>query len=343
MTVDLRTRYLGLELANPLVPSASPLGADLDTLHRLEEAGAAAVVLPSLFEEQIERDAVRAHRLFESHRHSFGEAAAGYFPPVEDYRTGPDSYLEHLTAAKARLSIPVIASLNGVSTGGWTRYATLLEEAGADALELNVYLLATDPGHTAAQVEQRYLDLVAAVRDAVRIPLAVKIGPYFSSMANMARRLVEAGADGLVLFNRFYQPDIDLDRLDVSPTVELSTPWEARLRVRWIAILRGSIRASLAATGGVHSTGDVLKLLLAGADVTMLASALLRQGPDHLATLLAELEQWLVEREYESVEQLKGSLSHEHSPDPAAFERANYVRALSNWHGPDRDGPAGLA
>ena len=331
MSVDLGTCYLGLRLANPLVPSASPLGAELDTLRRLEEAGAAAVVLPSLFEEQIEHEAVEAHELGELRAHSFGEATFGFFPALEDYRTGPETYLEHVAAAKAALSIPVIASLNGASTGGWTRYATLLEEAGADALELNVYLLAADPDATAAEVEQRYLDLVAAVREAVSIPLAVKVGPYFSSLANMARRLVAAGADGLVLFNRFNQPDIDLDVLDVLPTVELSRPWEARLPLRWIAILRGRVQASLAATGGVHSAAEVLKLLLVGADVTMMASALIRHGPAHLGTVLAETRTWLEENEYESVEQLKGSLSHEHSPDPAAFERSNYMKALASW------------
>ncbi len=331
MSVDLATRYLGLELANPLVPSASPLGARLDTLRRLEEAGAAAVVLPSLFEEQFENEAVAAHELRELRAHSFGEATLGYFPALEDYRTGPETYLEHVAAAKAALSIPVIASLNGASVGGWTGYAALLEQAGADALELNVYLLATDPEATAADVEQRYLDLVAAVREVVSIPLAVKVGPYFSSMANMARRLVATGADGLVLFNRFNQPDIDLDVLDVAPTVELSRPWETRLPLRWIAILRGRVGASLAATGGVQSATEVLKLLLVGADVTMMASALIRHGPGHLETVLRDTRAWLEANEYESVEQLKGSLSHEHSPDPAAFERSNYMKALASW------------
>lgn len=331
MSVDLTTRYLGLELANPLVPSASPLGARLDTLRRLEEAGAAAVVLPSLFEEQFEHEAVAAHELRELRAHSFGEATLGYFPALEDFRTGPETYLEHVAAAKAALSIPVIASLNGASVGGWTGYAALLEQAGADALELNVYLLATDPEATAADVEQRYLDLVAAVREVVSIPLAVKVGPYFSSMANMARRLVATGADGLVLFNRFNQPDIDLDVLDVAPTVELSRPWETRLPLRWIAILRGQVAASLAATGGVQSAAEVLKLLLVGADVTMMASALLRHGPGHLETVLRDTRAWLEANEYESVEQLKGSLSHEHSPDPAAFERSNYMKALASW------------
>ncbi len=334
MTVDLSTRYLGLELANPIVPSASPLGRDLETLRELEEAGAAAVVLPSLFEEQIEHDAVETQRLASFDSESFGEATFGYFPELDEYRTGPEDYLHHVADAKTLLSIPVIPSLNGTSTGGWTRYAKLLEEAGADALELNVYLLATDVVATSTEVEQQYLDLVASVRESVNVPLAVKIGPYFSSLGHMAWRLVEAGADGLVLFNRFYQPDIDLDDFGVSPTVELSTAAELRLPLRWIAILRGKLEASLAATTGIHTAGDVLKALLVGADVTMMASALLEFGPRHVRNVLAELEAWLLENEYESVEQLKGSLSHEHSPDPAAFERTNYMRVLASWRPP---------
>ncbi len=330
MSADVRTRYLGLELANPLVPSASPLGADLEMLRRLEEAGAAAVVLPSLFEEAIEEEALRAQCL-ERHAGAFGEAAFGYFPPVAGYRTGPDAYLDHVAAAKAALSIPVIASLNGTTAGGWIRYAELLEQAGADALELNVYFLAADPSADAAEVERRYVDLVAAVRRSIRIPLAVKVGPFFSATASMALRLVEAGADGLVLFNRFYQPDVDLETRGVVPAVTLTTPADARLALRWIAILRGRVDASLAATGGVHSAAEVLKLLLVGADVTMMASALLLHGPGRLAEVLAGVRAWLDEQEYDSVEQLKGSLSHERSPDPAAFERANYVRAVSAW------------
>lgn len=334
MTVDLSTRYLGLELANPIVPSASPLGRDLETLRQLEEAGAAAVVLPSLFEEQIEHDSVETQRLASFESESFGEATFGYFPELDEYRTGPEEYLQHVADAKTLLSIPVIPSLNGTSSGGWTRYAKLLEEAGADALELNVYLLATDVVATSAEIEQQYLDLVASARETVDIPLAVKIGPYFSSLGHMAWRLREAGADGLVLFNRFYQPDIDLERFGVSPTVELSTAAELRLPLRWIAILRGRVEVSLAATTGIHTASDVLKALLVGADVAMMASALLEFGPRHVRTVLEELEAWLVENEYESVEQLKGSMSHEHSPDPAAFERTNYMRVLASWRPP---------
>ena len=334
MSVELTTRYLGLELEHPIVPSASPLGARLDTLRRLEEAGAAAVVLPSLFEEQIEQQAFDAHHLVEQHAQSFGEANLGYFPELNDYKTGPGAYLDLVASAKEALSIPVIASLNGSSAGGWTRYAALLQEAGADALELNVYLLATDPNETSVEIESRYLELVEAVRDTVAIPLAVKIGPYFSSLANMAVRLVDAGADGLVLFNRFLQPDIDLLELEVEPSMELSTPGDARLSLRWIAILRGVVTASLAATGGVHSATEVAKMLLVGADVTMMASALLLHEPEHLSRVLADTRGWLEENEYASVAQLRGSLSHEHSPDPAAFERASYIKVLTSWPDP---------
>ncbi len=330
MSPDLSTTYLGLKLASPLVPSASPLTANLDMLKRLEEAGAAAVVLPSLFEEQIEHDQIDLHALLEYGTDSFGEALT-YFPELDVYNAGSEDYLEHLAAAKEALSIPVIASLNGVSTGGWTRYASLVQETGADALELNVYAVETDPDASAASIEERTLQLVARVREAVTIPLAVKVGPYYSAFANVARQLADAGADGLVLFNRFLQPDIDLETLDVTPQIALSTSAELLLRLRWIAILRGRVPASLAATGGVHTAEDVLKLLLVGADVTMLASALLQRGPELLPELRADVEAWLTEREYESVEQLKGSMSQASCPDPAAFERGNYMRALVSY------------
>ncbi len=335
MSPDLSTTYLGLKLASPLVPSASPLTANLDMLKRLEEAGAAAVVLPSLFEEQIEHDQIDLHALLEYGTDSFGEALT-YFPELDVYNAGSEDYLEHLAAAKEALSIPVIASLNGVSTGGWTRYASLVQETGADALELNVYAVETDPDASAASIEERTLQLVARVREAVTIPLAVKVGPYYSAFANIARHLADAGADGLVLFNRFLQPDIDLETLEVTPQIALSSSAELRLRLRWIAILRGRVPASLAATGGVHTAEDVLKLLLVGADVTMLASALLQRGPELLAELRADVEAWLTEREYESVEQLKGSMSQASCPDPAAFERGNYMRALVSY-APRRD------
>jgi dihydroorotate dehydrogenase (fumarate) len=333
MSVDLRTRYLGMELANPLVPSASPLCSRIDTLRRLEDAGAAAVVLPSLFEEQIEHEALQVHWLLEWGAHSFVEAAS-YFPELDDYNTGPDAYLRHVELTKAELGIPVIASLNGATRGGWVRFAKRIEEAGADALELNIYLVAANPDLGAEEVERRYLDLVAAVREQVRIPIAVKVGPFFSSFANMARRLVEAGADGLVLFNRFLQPDIDLEELRVDPTLHLSTPEEIRLPLRWIAILRDRVEASLAASSGVHSAEDAVKLLLVGADVVMMASALFKYGPEHLGAVLEGLRAWLEDRDYASVEQAKGSMSHARSPDPSGFERANYMQALTTYVSP---------
>ncbi|MGE5756436.1 MAG: dihydroorotate dehydrogenase-like protein [Planctomycetaceae bacterium] len=334
MSVDLRTRYLNLELASPLVVSACSLTGKVETLVRLEEAGAAAVVLPSLFEEQIEHDEMEAYKFYEDPANSFSEALT-YFPEVEDdNNSGPEIYLRHVEAAKAALTIPVIGSLNGTSQGGWVRYARLIQEAGADALELNVYYVVTDPKMTSAQVEDRYIELVTAVRESVSIPLAIKIGPFFSALPNMARRLVAAGADGLVLFNRFLQPDIDPETRSVTPNLVLSTSDELRLPLRWIAILRGQLRASLAATTGVHTAEDVLKMLLAGADVTMLASALYKHGPDHLRALLDGVRSWLEEKEYRSVAQMKGSASQVNSPNPAAFERSNYIKTLTTFIGP---------
>lgn len=327
---DLATTYLGLALRNPLVPSASPLGADLEMLKRLEEAGAGAVVLPSLFEEQIEHEELEVHRLLSSGTDSFGEALS-YFPELADYRTGPDTYLEHVAAAKQALSIPVIASLNGISPGGWTRYARLMAEAGADAVELNDYFVAADPTVPAAAVEATLLELVRTVRASTDVPLAVKVGPYFSAFAHLASELVDAGADGLVLFNRFVQPDIDLDLLEVTVQAHLSTSAELLVPLRWIALLHGRVGCSLAGSGGVHTAADAVKLLLAGADVTMLASALLRHGPARLAEVLRGVEQWLDAREYVSVKQLKGSLSQAACPDPAAFERAGYMKALVTY------------
>lgn len=330
---DLRTRYLGLELANPVVPSASTLSSRIDTLKRLQDAGAAAVVMQSLFEEQIEHEEIEIHRMLEAGAHSFPEAIT-YVPELEDYNIGPEAYVRHLEQTKHELEIPVIGSLNGASTGGWVRHAKLISDAGADALELNIYYVAADPNLTSAEVEQRYIDLVAAVRSSVEIPLAVKVGPFFSSMANMARRLVEAGADGLVLFNRFLQPDIDLETLGVDPTLHLSTSEELRLPLRWIAILRGRVDASLAATTGVHTWEDAMKLILAGADVTMMASALFKHGPEHVTAVLDGIRTWLDEHEYVSVEQAKGSVSQAACPDPVAFERSNYMRALVSFTSP---------
>jgi len=326
----LRTTYLGLELRSPLVASASPLTRELDSLRRLEEAGAAAVVLPSLFEEQIAHEALELDRLMDTGAESFGEAL-GYFPALDDHPTGPDRYLELVQEAKGALSIPVIASLNGTTAGGWVHHAKLIEEAGADALELNVYLIATDPDHTAADVERRYLELVGAVRETIEIPLAVKLGPYFSAFAHMARELDGAGADALVLFNRFYQPDIDLETLAVAPHLVLSTSDELRLPLRWIALLHGRVGVELAATTGVHTAQDSIKALLAGAQVTMMTSALLHHGPEHLTEVEAELRAWIDEREYASVDQLRGSVSQRAIANPEAFERANYIRELTTY------------
>lgn len=330
MNTNLETRYLGLVLKNPLVVSACPLTGDIDYLRKLEEAGAAAAVLPSLFEEQIEHDETELHRVLARQTESFAESLT-YFPEMDDYNTGPSDYLHHLEQAKQVIGIPLIGSLNGTSQGGWIRYARLIEEAGADALELNIYIVSTDPNETAAQIEQRYLDLVAEVQQSISIPVAVKIGPYFSSLPNFARRLVEAGASGLVLFNRYLEPDIDLETLEVQPRLELSTRHEVRLPLRWIAILRDQLTVSLAATSGVHFSDDVVKVLLAGADVAMMASVLMRFGPSAISKLLDELRYWLEEREYESVEQLKGSMSRANCPNPAGLDRANYMHALVNF------------
>ncbi|MFH1104719.1 MAG: dihydroorotate dehydrogenase-like protein, partial [Actinomycetota bacterium] len=292
MTPNLETTYLGMTLRNPLVVSASPLGRDLGRLRRLEDSGAAAVVLPSLFEEQIERVSLNLHAALLGGTDSFAEALS-FLPEMAAYNTGPDHYLDLIQRARRELKIPVIASLNGSSAGGWTAYARRMEEAGASALELNVYFLAADMDETSEMVERRYLDIVSSVRSTVSIPLAVKVGPFFSSMANMAGRLVKAGAEGLVLFNRFYQPDIDLERLEVVPNVVLSSSMELRLPLRWIAILHGRVEASLAATTGVHDHLDVVKLLLAGADVTMMASVLLRHGSGRLEEIHDGLLEWL--------------------------------------------------
>lgn len=329
--MNLATSYMGLQLANPIVPSASPLTRSIESLQHLETAGAAAVVLPSLFEEQIEHDAMAVHAALNFGAEISAESAGGYFAEMDDYNTGAADYLDRLRAAKEALSIPVIASLNGTSTGGWTLYARVLEDAGADALELNIYLIAADRDRTGSLVEKEYLDLVHAVRAAVSIPLAVKIGPFFSSTANMAARLAAAGADGLVLFNRFYQPDIDLETLSVVPNLVLSTSDELRLVLRWMALLHGRVDASLAATTGVHTADDVLKLVLAGADVTMMASALLKHGPDLITTVLRDVSKWLTERHYVSLDQARGSLSQRSSPDPSAFERSNYMHALVDY------------
>jgi dihydroorotate dehydrogenase (fumarate) len=330
MSVDLSSRYLGLALANPVVASASPLTGSLDSLKRLQDAGVGAVVLPSLFEEQIEHEEMATHNLM-LYGAELSPEARGFFPEMRAHETGTANYLKLIGDARKALAVPVIASLNGHTPGGWTRIAKQCEEAGAHAIELNVYFLATDPADTADVVERRYLDLVASVRATTRIPVAVKVSPYFSAMAGMAMRLVGAGASGLVLFNRFVQPDIMLDELEVAPHLVLSTSDELRLALRWIAILHGRVEASLAATGGAHTPDDVLKLLLAGADCVMVASSLLKHGPQHVGTLVRGVEGWMRERDYESVAQMKGSLSQRACPDPDAFERSNYMKALKSY------------
>ncbi|MCI0394409.1 MAG: dihydroorotate dehydrogenase-like protein [Chloroflexi bacterium] len=328
--MDMSTTYLGLKLKNPLVPSSSPLSRNLASLRRMEDHGAAAVVLYSLFEEQINQESHTLNHYLTQGAESYPEALT-YFPEAREYQSGPEEYMEHIYQAKTVLDIPVIASLNGVSTGGWVRYARDIKQAGADALELNVYYLPTDPNLTGSEIEQIYLDVLRDVKAVVSIPVAMKLSPYFSSVANMAQRLVEAGANGLVLFNRFYQPDLDIEKLEVVPHLLLSNSAELRLPLRWIALLYGRVRADLALTTGVHTAEDVLKGLMAGASVTMLASELLRNGVGRLSELLFDLEAWLIEHEYGSLAQLWGSLSQINCAEPAAFERANYMRVLSSF------------
>jgi dihydroorotate dehydrogenase (fumarate) len=325
---NLRTRYLGMELRSPLVASSSPLTGTLDGLRRLEAAGAGAVVLPSLFEEDLAEETQQVDALLATGA-TGAEAHAGY-PDQAGYGAGPAAYLALVAQAKAALEIPVVASLNGVSRGGWVRYASRLEAAGADALELNIYYVSSRPGLSGSDVEWHYLDVVRAVRQTTRLPLAVKLSPYFSSLTSMAGQLVEAGAGGLVLFNRFYQPDLDIEAMEVLPALELSTSTELRLPLRWIAILHRRHRVSLAASTGVHSATDVLKVLLAGADVAMMTSALLRNGPDHLRPLEVQVHDWMDRHSFETVEQLRGRLSQRSVPNPAAFERANYIKTLAS-------------
>jgi dihydroorotate dehydrogenase (fumarate) len=330
----LHTAYLGLDLRSPIVASAGPATGNLETAIRLEEAGAGALVLPSLFEEEILHEEAELNRALEVGSGQFPEASS-YFPTIEAIETTADRYLSMLQRTKKNLSIPVLASLNGASPGGWVRYAKVLQDAGADALELNLYRVAADPHHSAAQVERDDLDIVTEVRRAISIPLAVKLSPYYSSLANFAGRLADAGADGLVLFNRFYQPDLDLDTLNVVPRVELSDPGELRLPLRWLAILHPSLhrRASLAASTGVYSGADVAKALLVGADVAMMTSAVLRHGPEHIRAAEGGLRAWMTEHGYQDVAELRGSVSHAATPDPGAFERAHYRRTLHSWAG----------
>ena len=330
----LATHYLGLALRSPLVASAGPLTGHLETLVQLQDAGAGAVVLPSLFEEEVVGEALRLDRALELGAEQSGEAT-GYFPTMDFSDLGPDRHVRLVEEAKAALDVPVVASVNAVRPGSWSRYAMLMADAGADAVELNLYSVPADATRTAAEVEESYLATVEEVREAVMVPLAVKLSPFFSSPAHFARRAVAAGADGLVLFNRFYQPDIDLETLDVLPSVQLSDPFELRLPLRWIAILRGLLRGtSLAATSGVHSGRDAAKALLVGADVVMMTSALLRHGPEHIELVTRELQQFMEENDYDSVDQLRGSVSHTAAANPSAFERANYIQVLSSYRLP---------
>ena len=327
---ELSTSYLGLPLPHPIVASAGPLSHDLDGIRRLEDGGAAAVVLFSLFEEQIRWENDTLTRLTAIGAESTGEVSS-YFPPIGDFVAGPDAYLDLVRRARQAVNIPIIASLNGVTSSGWVDYARLMHTAGASAIELNIFYIPADASVTGRDVEQRYEDVVSAVSRAVTIPVAVKVSPFFSATGEMARRLVSAGARGLVLFNRFYQPDVDLDRLEVTPTIELSSPVEIRLPLLWIAVLHGRVEASLAATTGVHTYAEVAKYLLAGADAVMTTSALLTHGPGHVRTLVDGLAAWLDSKGFESVAQIKGSMSQRHVTDPSAFERANYMKVLQSW------------
>jgi dihydroorotate dehydrogenase (fumarate) len=329
-TIDLSTTYLGLKLKNPLVASASPLCEDLGNIRRMEDAGAAAVVLQSLFEEQLEIESDDLDRFLIESSESSAESVT-HFPEMTGWVRGPDEYVEHVRACKKAVKIPVIASLNGTTKGGWLGYARRIEQAGADALELNIYSIPVDPDVTGEQVEQRYVEIVQAIKAEVQIPVAVKLGPYFSSMANMGRKLDAAGADALVLFNRFYQPDYDLESLEVVPNLILSSPHELLLRLHWVAVLYGQVKADLALTGGIHAATDVVKAMMAGAKVAMMTSALLKRGINYLDTLATELLIWMGEHEYDSIKQMQGSMSRNAVPQPAAFERVNYMKVLSSY------------
>jgi dihydroorotate dehydrogenase (fumarate) len=340
---DLTATYLGLHVSGPVIASAGPLTGRVETLLQLEAAGASAAVLPSLFEEEIVAEELSLHEALEQGTNSFAESL-DYFPHTDFYDIGPQRHVRLVEEAKRRLSIPVIASVNAAHRGSWKSYATMMTDAGADAIELNVYAMATDPARSAAEVEASCLDLISDVRGVVTVPLAVKLSPYFSSLPHFAAAVVEAGADGLVLFNRFYQPDLDLRTLAVRPTVELSVPADLRLPLRWLAIVRPQLpETSLAATSGVHSAEDVVKALLVGADVTCMTSAVLLHGAEHIGIVLDGLRAWLQDNEYESVAQLRGSVSSAGAEDPAAFERANYVKVLSSYQPAPKQTPSSLA
>jgi dihydroorotate dehydrogenase (fumarate) len=328
--MDLSTTYLGMKLRTPLVPSASPLSEEIENIKRMEDAGASAVVLYSLFEEQLRLERYELHHHLTHHTDSFPEALT-FFPEPEEFHVGPEVYLDHIRKAKEAVDIPIIASLNCTSVGGWINYSKKIEQAGADALELNVYYIPTDMELIPEQVEQTYVDVLKAVKSEVKIPVALKLSPFFSNMAYMARRLDKAGADALVLFNRFYQPDIDLETLEVRPNIILSTPHALRLPLRWIATLYGRIKSDLAATSGIHTAEDVLKMLMVGANITMLCSILLRHGIEHICVIEKGMRKWMEEHEYESVRQMQGSISQKNCEDPSAFERSQYMRGLLTY------------
>ncbi len=328
--MDLSTTYLGLKLPHPIMPGASPMVDKIDLVKRMEDAGAAAIVMHSLFEEQLMREELATYHHIDVHADSFAEAMT-YLPRPDEFNLGPDQYLEQLVRIKQSVELPVIASLNGFTSGGWIRYAKLMQDAGANALELNVYYLATNPTETGEEVEQRTIDILKAVKQAVSIPVAIKLSPFFSSMSNMARRLDDAGADGLVLFNRFYQPDIDVESLEVEPTLRLSDSSELNLRLRWLAVVSGHVRASLAVSGGVHTHIDAVKAVMTGAHAVQVVSGILQQGPDVIRRIREGLTQWLEEHEYDSLEQMRGSMNLLRCPDASMFERANYIRILQGY------------
>ncbi|NLT50150.1 MAG: dihydroorotate dehydrogenase-like protein [Ignavibacteria bacterium] len=328
--MDLSTKYMGLKLKNPIVPSSSPLSHTVDSAKRLEDAGAAALVVYSLFEEQITHESGELDHYLSYGTESFAEATS-YFPEPDKFNLTPVKYLDHIADLKRSLDIPIIGSLNGVSKGGWTQYAKNIEQAGADAIELNLYYVATNPNVTGSEVANMYVDVLKTVKSSVSIPVAIKLSPYFTSLSNMARRMDDAGADALVLFNRFYQPDFDLENLEVFPNLQLSHNSELRLPLRWISILYGNIKCGLALTSGVQSHLDVLKVMMAGGDVAMICSELLRKGPGRIKEILADLEKWMEEKEYSSISQMKGSMSQKSVAEPAAFERANYMKTLQSF------------
>jgi len=331
VVMDLSTHYLGLKLKSPLMPGASPLVDDLGLVKRLEDSGAAAIVMHSLFEEQITGEGLATIYHMELYADSYNEALS-FFPRHADFVLGPDQYLDQIRRIKETVALPVIASLNGTTPGGWTKYARLMEQAGADALELNVYMVANDPQETGPEIERRIVDLTKSVVASVTIPVAVKLSPFFSSLANFAAQLDVAEVSGLVLFNRFYQPDIDIELLEVAPTLRLSDPSELLLRLRWLAVLSRQLSCDLAVTGGVHDERDAIKALMAGASAVQIVSALLRHGPEYLAKIQREMIRWMEENGYESVRQIRGSMALDRCPDPRAFERANYMRTLHSWH-----------